>query len=709
MKKILSLIMCLCLIVSTFAFANISTNAATFNDINQSSVFVKQQTNYTCTLASAAMLVRRASMMAGKSNWASVTESSMRSTAWVENSGLKWSFSYNGISVGHGTLSGGSGNKNTLINLLANHPEGIVAYNGGNSNQYHAILLTDYTNGTFYCADPAGSTSGRVALSSSTIKGSGQDGKLASFNAYWYVTSPKLTLSGSASHTHNWYYAGVTSEHPHYRIFKCACGKVDTRISEPCNAIGCSICYGRVLFNADGANIYKGKTSCLDLNGINVPRTANTMVVQTYEYGNPKYTNKYGFEIAVDNTGAIVGCREYGNEAQLYPKKGGFVVSASGDVLQPSLEDIYKWAKYVYCDYLERKIYFYEDVYDFNCFAKGLSKGSAYGRLPFSKKTGYVFEGWYTAKTGGTRIIGKSKYNGVNTLYAHWRKSDKITFSAGGTKIYTDNVYEKNFDDINAPRTNSKIIIYTSEYNNPRYTNCYGYEIAVDANGLIIGDRDYGNENMLEVPDGGFVISCGDLLINSIKELRRGNRYVYFDFENNKLYFYGNSRDYLIGSKSLSIGSEYGVMPSPVRSGYEFIGWFTNVSSGRKITSLSKYSGEKVLYARWRKLNESKGNSATTLSKHKITKTTLSTPKVKITTGKKQFKIKYTKVKNAVGFQVRYKIKGKWKIKNFNTKKSATKVLKGLKKGKYKVQIRSFSKGKKLYSNWTKVKTVKVK
>ena len=90
-------------------------------------------------------------------------------------------------------------------------------------------------------------------------------------------------------------------------------------------------------------------------------------------------------------------------------------------------------------------------------------------------------------------------------------------------------------------------------------------------------------------------------------------------------------------------------------------------------------------------------------------KITLKTPKAKFISGKKQFKIKYTKVKNAVGFQVRYKIKGKWKIKNFNTKKSATKVLKGLKKGKYKVQIRSFSKGKKLYSNWTKVKTVKVK
>ena len=90
-------------------------------------------------------------------------------------------------------------------------------------------------------------------------------------------------------------------------------------------------------------------------------------------------------------------------------------------------------------------------------------------------------------------------------------------------------------------------------------------------------------------------------------------------------------------------------------------------------------------------------------------KLTLKLPKVKLISGKKQFKVKYTKVKDAVGFKIRYKIKGKWIVKTFNTKKSVTKVIKGLKKGKYKVQIRAFSKGKKSYSKWTKVKTVKVK
>ena len=223
MKKVLATILSLVMVFTIIPATALNASAATFDDINQSSVFVKQQTNYTCTLASAVMVVRRASMMAGKSNWASVTESSMRGTAWVENSGLKWSFTYNGISVGHANLSGNSSNKSTLISILANHPEGVVAYNGGISNQWHAVILTDYTNGTFYCADPAGSTNGRVPLTSSTIVGSGQDGKISNFTAYWYVTSPKVTLTQPV-HTHDYKLVWFWASHPHYNEYKCSCG-----------------------------------------------------------------------------------------------------------------------------------------------------------------------------------------------------------------------------------------------------------------------------------------------------------------------------------------------------------------------------------------------------------------------------------------------------------------------------------------------------
>lgn len=175
------------LLISIFLFAvfSISANAASFSDINQSSVFLKQQTSYTCTLSAATMMVRRAAMATGKTNWPSITESAMRGTAWLEGTGLYHSFTYAGISVRYGTLNGGSANVPQLISLLNSHPEGIVVYDRAVP---HAILITDYTNGTFYCADPANNVAaGRIPVSLPSITINNADN-------YWYVSSPKCTI-----------------------------------------------------------------------------------------------------------------------------------------------------------------------------------------------------------------------------------------------------------------------------------------------------------------------------------------------------------------------------------------------------------------------------------------------------------------------------------------------------------------------------------
>lgn len=85
-------------------------------------------------------------------------------------------------------------------------------------------------------------------------------------------------------------------------------------------------------------------------------------------------------------------------------------------------------------------------------------------------------------------------------------------------------------------------------------------------------------------------------------------------------------------------------------------------------------------------------------------------PKVSIKGKVKKLTIKYTASSKAVGFQVRYKKgSGKWLIKNYNTKKSITKTINKLKKGKYSVQVRTYTSGKKSYSKWSKVKKVTVK
>lgn len=94
-----------------------------------------------------------------------------------------------------------------------------------------------------------------------------------------------------------------------------------------------------------------------------------------------------------------------------------------------------------------------------------------------------------------------------------------------------------------------------------------------------------------------------------------------------------------------------------------------------------------------------------------VKKLKLKTPTVKVTAGKKKITVKYTKVKNATGFQVKYTKGNKTYTKKFKTAKSATKSITKLKKGKYKVQVRAYkTSGKKTaYSSYSKAKTVTVK
>ena len=66
--------------------------------------------------------------------------------------------------------------------------------------------------------------------------------------------------------------------------------------------------------------------------------------------------------------------------------------------------------------------------------------GKPYGTLPTPNRTGYSFDGWYTEKTGGTKVtetttVGKDP---PTKLYAHWTANNYlVTLHANGGKIST--------------------------------------------------------------------------------------------------------------------------------------------------------------------------------------------------------------------------------------------------------------------------------
>ncbi len=83
-------------------------------------------------------------------------------------------------------------------------------------------------------------------------------------------------------------------------------------------------------------------------------------------------------------------------------------------------------------------------------------------------------------------------------------------------------------------------------------------------------------------------------------------------------------------------------------------------------------------------------------------------PRISVKAGKKKFRVSWKKVKTAEGYQIKYTFKGKSKTAET---KNTRKTIKKLKKGTYKVKVRAYKikNGKRIYSSWSKVKTVIVK
>lgn len=199
-QKIRSLI--LTILVLTFCIP--AAFAADFDDINRPEVFLKQENSGTCTLASTTMMLRRTAMMHGDPHWAEITEASSRAAFWRAGRGLPYVFSYGEITVNHAFLPGGEANRQVLMDVLAQHPEGVMLHAAGVP---HGVLLTDYTDGVFYCADPSVAVpAGRIPITEA------YGTRIENSTAYWFVTSPDVKLVLPAEEILPRVYTAITEE-----------------------------------------------------------------------------------------------------------------------------------------------------------------------------------------------------------------------------------------------------------------------------------------------------------------------------------------------------------------------------------------------------------------------------------------------------------------------------------------------------------------
>lgn len=76
-----------------------------------------------------------------------------------------------------------------------------------------------------------------------------------------------------------------------------------------------------------------------------------------------------------------------------------------------------------------------------------VEKGSVLASIPTTARKGYIFEGWYTAAAGGTKLEETTVLNKDITYYAHWKDIELSSLSAEflGTRVIAgmDDIFEK--------------------------------------------------------------------------------------------------------------------------------------------------------------------------------------------------------------------------------------------------------------------------
>lgn len=209
--------------------------------------------------------------------------------------------------------------------------------------------------------------------------------------------------------------------------------------------------------------------------------------------------------------------------------------------------------------------------------------GSTLGTLPTPTRAAtaeysYIFEGWFTAASGGTQISSTTTVTGNVTYYAHWtatKRSYTATFNGNGGST---------------PSPSS----ITKEYNTALGTlpTCSrtGYTFL-----------------------GWYTASSGGTKISSTTKITGTvTYYAQWSINSYTLTYNVNGGNAVSpASKSIQYGSAYGTLPKPTKSSdaeytYAFAGWYTAASGGTQVTANTTMgAGNTTIYAHWTAIRRS--------------------------------------------------------------------------------------------------------
>lgn len=209
--------------------------------------------------------------------------------------------------------------------------------------------------------------------------------------------------------------------------------------------------------------------------------------------------------------------------------------------------------------------------------------GEALGTLPTTSRTGYTFQGWYTARTGGTKISTTTKMPSNNvTYYAQWKP---ITY-----KVH----YNGNGSTANNPGSVAQMDDSVHTYDVKKALSKNQYEkIGWD----FVGWNTKADGSGTSYKDGQEVVNLAskqDAVVQLYAQWEPSTFRVVFDPN-------GGETPTPFSEKEGEQNKPIGEMPTTKRKGYTFLGWFDSKNADAKKVDENTIIRNKLttVYAHW--------------------------------------------------------------------------------------------------------------
>lgn len=226
-------------------------------------------------------------------------------------------------------------------------------------------------------------------------------------------------------------------------------------------------------------------------------------------------------------------------------------------------------------------------------------------KMPSTSRSGYKFLGWYTAKTGGSKVTSLKVTKNV-TLYAHWQKNapatikvQRIELNTDGFSVEVGKTYQVKAKVYPENATNKKIKWVT-----------YGDRITVNDTGLVTGRKEGMTSVTAVATDGSGVQASCEVAVNPSTSIPEPTPQpekpdvtptpqpvkkctVKFDPQ-------GGSP---VAPITVDAGTEI-TLPKSSREGYTLMGWYTMPQGGERVSDPLLVEDSMMLFAYWKQNQE---------------------------------------------------------------------------------------------------------